>query len=62
MGTHVLVADHDTALGVMFKCSICDAVCEFQHEPMTPSPVWDVVTSSWLPPENPEEWMGPCNQ
>lgn len=60
MSTHNLEATSESDLGITFTCSTCGAVCEFQHEPASPSPTWSGTSGLWLPPANPEQWMGPC--
>jgi len=58
---HAMVVVEDTEHGVMFQCSICNQMCEFVHTAFgEPNPVGDAVLG-WNTPENPEKWMGPCN-
>lgn len=52
--------ESDTEHGVTFRCTKCNAPIEFVHPAFgEPNPVQ--TDSGWVPPENPEQWMGPCN-
>lgn len=58
---HNLSQTIETDLGVTFECSTCGAVCEFV-KPVAgyPNPVKNEL-GVWIPPADPEQWMGVCN-
>lgn len=57
---HNLVVESDAEHGVTFRCTKCNAPIEFVHPAFgEPNPVQ--TDTGWVPPENPEQWMGPCN-
>lgn len=59
--SHTLSTKSESSTGVTFECSTCGAVCEFVKPGQgEPAAVQDLA-GTWLPPANPETWMGPCN-
>lgn len=59
---HVLAPESESEHGVVFRCAVCSAVCEFVKPDFgSPSPT-QPPEGGWLAPENPDQWMGPCTQ
>lgn len=57
---HQLIVEAESEQGVTFRCTTCGVVCEFVKPAYgNPNPAPDGA-GGWLPPENPEMWMGPC--
>ena len=58
--SHVLSTQSEDADNVVFTCDVCSAVIGFNKPHVgEPCPTQDLA-GTWIPPENPEQWMGPC--
>lgn len=69
MGKHNLLYQRETGAEVVFKCSACSVEIGFASpglgepfaslpEPKLPR---DPLTNEWQTPENPDQWMTPCD-
>lgn len=59
---HALEFDHETATDVVFYCPKCQNVIGFNKQGIgEPCATGDAVTG-FIPPDNPDQWMGPCNE
>lgn len=57
---HELAFDHETELDAVFVCSKCGTPIGF-NKSETSEPHAEQVAGTWVYPENPEQWMAPCN-
>lgn len=59
--SHKLSFVEETAVGVLFKCAVCNAPIEFMKPGVgEPAATFDEASQTWVAPENPAQWMGPC--
>ena len=56
---HNLIYMDEDETDVNFLCSICNQPISF-NKPGIGSPCPGSAAGVWIPPENPEQWMGPC--
>lgn len=56
---HALIFSEETETDVVFQCANCGAVIGF-NKPDIGEPSPSLVNGEWQPPENPDQWMSPC--
>lgn len=58
---HAPTFDSETAQDAVFRCTLCGTLIGF-NKAETSEPHAVKTGADWQPPENPDQWMGPCTQ
>ena len=56
---HDLQFESENGVNVKFRCLNCGDEINF-NKPGVGEPCPEKIEGEWVAPENPEQWMGPC--